>query len=108
MPRMLKNCSNFSDLRDLAKRRLPSPIFNYIDGAADDDTLELSTGTSTFSNNASLVNIEIIKANASGGTINLAGQTEGFTITGNTAVDIITGGDGQSQLVRRWTNPIQQ
>ena len=32
MPRMLKNCSNFSDLRDLAKRRLPSPIFNYIDG----------------------------------------------------------------------------
>ena len=37
MPRMLKNCSNFSDLRDLAKRRLPSPIFNYIDGAAEDE-----------------------------------------------------------------------
>ncbi|MFL2504301.1 MAG: alpha-hydroxy-acid oxidizing protein [Candidatus Azotimanducaceae bacterium] len=34
---MLKNCSNFSDLRDLAKRRLPSPIFNYIDGAAEDE-----------------------------------------------------------------------
>ena len=37
MPRMLKNCSNFSDLRDLAKRRLPSPIFHYIDGAAEDE-----------------------------------------------------------------------
>ena len=37
MPRILKDCTNFSDLRDLAKRRLPSPIFNYIDGAADDE-----------------------------------------------------------------------
>ena len=37
MPRILKDCANFSDLRDLARRRLPSPIFNYIDGAADDE-----------------------------------------------------------------------
>ena len=37
MPRILKDCTNFSDLRELAKRRLPSPIFNYIDGAADDE-----------------------------------------------------------------------
>ena len=28
---------NFADLRDLARRRLPSPIFHYIDGAADDE-----------------------------------------------------------------------
>lgn len=33
----LKDCHNFSDFRTLAKRRLPSPIFNYIDGAADDE-----------------------------------------------------------------------
>lgn len=33
----LKDCHNFSDFRKLAKRRLPSPIFNYIDGAADDE-----------------------------------------------------------------------
>ena len=37
MPRILKDCTNFFDLRDLARRRLPSPIFNYIDGAADDE-----------------------------------------------------------------------
>ena len=37
MPRLLRNCNNFSDLRDLARRRLPSPIFHYIDGAADDE-----------------------------------------------------------------------
>ena len=37
MPRLLRQCNNFSDLRDLARRRLPSPIFHYIDGAADDE-----------------------------------------------------------------------
>ncbi|SLN65969.1 alpha-hydroxy acid oxidase [Roseisalinus antarcticus] len=34
----LKNCHNFHDFRKLARRRLPGPIFNYIDGAADDET----------------------------------------------------------------------
>ncbi|MEM6726944.1 MAG: alpha-hydroxy acid oxidase [Pseudomonadota bacterium] len=33
----LANCHNFQDFRSLAKRRLPSPIFHYIDGAADDE-----------------------------------------------------------------------
>ena len=33
----LSQCHNFHDFRKLAKRRLPSPIFNYIDGAADDE-----------------------------------------------------------------------
>jgi len=33
----LSNCHNFQDFRRLAKRRLPSPIFHYIDGAADDE-----------------------------------------------------------------------
>lgn len=34
----LNNCHNFQDFRALAKRRLPGPIFNYIDGGADDET----------------------------------------------------------------------
>ncbi len=34
----LTDCHNFHDFRRLAQRRLPSPIFNYIDGAADDET----------------------------------------------------------------------
>ncbi len=33
----LAHCHNFHDFRKLAKRRLPGPIFNYIDGAADDE-----------------------------------------------------------------------
>ncbi|MEQ9587927.1 MAG: alpha-hydroxy acid oxidase [Parvibaculaceae bacterium] len=33
----LSQCHNFHDFRSLAKSRLPSPIFHYIDGAADDE-----------------------------------------------------------------------
>ncbi|MEM0950363.1 MAG: alpha-hydroxy acid oxidase [Pseudomonadota bacterium] len=33
----VRSCHNFGDFRKLAKRRLPSPIFHYIDGAADDE-----------------------------------------------------------------------
>src|SRR6476646_798658 len=33
----LRDCHNFHDFRVLARRRLPGPIFNYIDGAADDE-----------------------------------------------------------------------
>mgnify|MGYP001350773953 FL=1 len=33
----LTDCHNFGDFRKLAQRRLPSPIFHYIDGAADDE-----------------------------------------------------------------------
>jgi L-lactate dehydrogenase (cytochrome) len=33
----LGDCHNFSDFRRMAERRLPGPIFNYIDGAADDE-----------------------------------------------------------------------
>jgi len=34
----LDRCFNFHDFRRLARRRLPGPIFDYIDGAADDET----------------------------------------------------------------------
>ena len=30
-------CINVNDFRAMARRRLPSPIFHYIDGAADDE-----------------------------------------------------------------------
>ena len=43
----LKNCHNFHDFRRLAQNRLPSPIFNYIDGAADDE-ITYNRNTSSF------------------------------------------------------------
>ncbi|MEO7128967.1 MAG: alpha-hydroxy acid oxidase [Rhodoferax sp.] len=33
----LKDCHNFHDFRELARKRLPRPIFDYIDGGADDE-----------------------------------------------------------------------
>ncbi len=43
----LKNCYNTEDFRQLAKRRLPSPIFDYIDGGADDE-VTLRRNTESF------------------------------------------------------------
>ena len=37
MFKSINNCLNVNDFRKLAKKRLPSPIFHYIDGAADDE-----------------------------------------------------------------------
>ena len=34
----LSDCHNIADLRELARRRLPWPVFDYIDGAADDES----------------------------------------------------------------------
>ncbi len=43
----LKNCHNFNDFRELARRKLPSPIYNYIDGGADDE-ITLDRNTAAF------------------------------------------------------------
>ena len=43
----LKDCHNFSDFRKLAKKKLPSPIFHYIDGGADDEST-LRRNTESF------------------------------------------------------------
>ena len=42
----LDRCQNFHDFRRIAKARLPSPIFNYIDGAADDEATHRRNTTS--------------------------------------------------------------
>src|SRR5471030_184335 len=40
----LRDCFNFHDFRELARRRVPGPIFDYIDGGADDEvTLRRNT-----------------------------------------------------------------
>ena len=43
----LSDCHNIDDLRRLAKRRLPWPVFDYIDGAADDE-LTKARNTAAF------------------------------------------------------------
>ena len=43
----ISNCNNYSDFRTLAKQKLPSPVFHYIDGAADDE-VTYQRNTSAF------------------------------------------------------------
>ena len=49
----LEDCHNIDDFRRLAKQRLPWPVFDYIDGAADDE-LTKARNTESF-NRADLV-----------------------------------------------------
>ena len=43
----LSNCYNFDDFRKLAKKKLPAPIFHYIDGGADDE-VTMNRNTDSF------------------------------------------------------------
>ena len=43
----LSDCHNIDDFRELARRRLPWPVFDYIDGAADDE-LTKARNTAAF------------------------------------------------------------
>ena len=43
----LPDCHNVDDFRELARRRLPWPVFDYIDGAADDE-LTKARNTAAF------------------------------------------------------------
>ena len=43
----LHDCHNFDDYKKLAKKKLPSPIFHYIDGGSDDE-VTLNRNTSAF------------------------------------------------------------
>ncbi|HSN73445.1 MAG TPA: alpha-hydroxy acid oxidase [Steroidobacteraceae bacterium] len=46
-PRRLDRCNNIADLRHLAERKLPAPMFHYIDGGADDEWT-LTNNTAAF------------------------------------------------------------
>ena len=44
----IKECYNIDDFKKLAKKKLPAPIFHYIDGGSDDETT-LKRNTDSFS-----------------------------------------------------------
>ena len=43
----LKDCHNVEDFKKLAKKKLPDPIFQYIDGGSDDE-VTLKRNTESF------------------------------------------------------------
>ena len=64
-----------------------------LDGGSDNDTLSVGANF-TSANNGQIVNIENVTLTTSGLTLNLANQTEGFTINGSSGADTITTGSG--------------
>ena len=52
-----------------------------MDGGADADVLQLSTGAHAFADNDKLKNIETIKTASGGSEVDLSAQTEALTIT---------------------------
>ena len=55
----INNCHNVNDFRKLAKRKLPSPIFHYIDGAADDE-ITYKRNTASFDSCDLVPNLSLI------------------------------------------------
>lgn len=47
--RALARANNIADLRELARRRMPAPMFHYLDGGADDES-NLAYNTKAFEN----------------------------------------------------------
>ena len=68
-----------------------------IDGGSGTDTLSVGANF-TSTSDAQIVNIENVLLTAAV-TLNLANQTEGFTITGSAGADSITGGAGNDTIV---------
>lgn len=64
----LTQCHNYADFRKLAKSRLPGPIFDYIDGAADDEI--------TYRRNSKSFNEVDLVPNVLAGVENVSLETE--------------------------------
>ena len=64
----ITQCHNYNDFRKLAKSRLPGPIFDYIDGAADDEI--------TYRRNSKSFNEVDLVPNVLAGVENVSLETE--------------------------------
>ncbi|KAF0190280.1 MAG: outer membrane adhesin-like protein, partial [Gammaproteobacteria bacterium] len=68
-----------------------------MDGGAGTDAISISTGTHAFSTDGNVLGIENVTLTGAA-SVNLTGQTEGFTVTGSTGGDTITGGSGSDNI----------
>ena len=102
----LKDCHYFNDFRKLAKKKLPSPIFHYIDGGADDEST-LRRNTESFNDCDLVPNIlaSVGKPDLSttvfGKKIDMPiflSPITGFLITADSAGYIYTGVQAQYKL----------
>lgn len=68
----IKDCNNTADFRKLAKKRLPAPLFHYIDGGSDDE-MSLRRNTESF-NSARLIPNALADLSSMDLSVNVLGQ----------------------------------
>ena len=74
----LKYCYNFEDFRKLAKKKLPSPIFHYIEGGSDDE-VTLKRNTESF-NKCDLIPSVLANVNNIDLSVTVLGQKIDFPL----------------------------
>ncbi len=68
----IKDCNNTADFRKLARKRLPAPLFHYIDGGSDDE-MSLKRNTEAF-NNVRLIPDALADLSSMDLSVNVLGQ----------------------------------
>jgi len=94
-PRRLVDCLNIADLRQLAYRKLPGPIFHYLDGGAEDE-ISVRRNTAAFDHYALLPEALHDVSN-----IDLSTQLFGRDV----AMPLMLSPTGMSQLFHRGAEP---
>ena len=92
-------CHNIADLRLLAKRRLPTPVFHYLDGGADDE-LTLARNTDAF-NDYELLPTQLSDVSSVNTASTLFGQSfEWPVMISPTGASKLFHGSGEPAVVR--------
>ena len=92
-------CHNIADLRLLAKRRLPTPVFHYLDGGADDE-LTLARNTDAF-NDYELLPTQLSDVSSVNSASTLFGQSfEWPVMISPTGASKLFHGSGEPAVVR--------
>lgn len=95
----IKDCNNIMDFRRLARRKLPAPVFHYLDGGADDEW-SLARNTDAF-NDYELLPSQLSDVSATDMTSTLFGQTVNWPVMiAPTGASKLFHRDGEPAVVR--------
>lgn len=95
----IKDCNNIMDFRRIARRRLPAPVFHYLDGGADDEW-SLARNTDAF-NDYELLPSQLSDVSVTNMTSTLFGQTVSWPVMiAPTGASKLFHRDGEPAVVR--------
>jgi len=95
----IKDCNNIMDFRRIARRRLPAPVFHYLDGGADDEW-SLARNTDAF-NDYELLPSQLSDVSVTNTTSTLFGQPVSWPVMiAPTGASKLFHRDGEPAVVR--------